>query len=292
MKKPSLLYSITTTVILITLLSFVSWFQVQHDRLSPPFSTRLKLAKRNLLPDQILPYISFGFSNIIADFYWIRAIQDFVAWNGKEGFFIGYFKNIATLDPRFEYPYLFSILTIPQKPKEGESIERLDTIANISQKGIDAIKDGWQIPFYLGTQYYLFTKKYDPAEKYLAIAAEKKDAPDGVYLIYSTFVGRNSPKPIRGDEDARISRSLLKVIYNSTTNETTKKLIERGLQEEAIYQMLEKGIIAFKEKYKKYPRTIEEVIAVNFIKLPDAFLDYFDIIINQKNGSFKVEERK
>ena len=288
--KPSLsskLQKIITTILVLMLLVLVVWFQVKHDQLRPPFTIRLKLANRNLLPPQILPYITFGFKNIMADVYWIRAIQDFVAWNGKESFYISYFKNITTLDPRFEYPYLFAILAIPK----NKDVKALDEVAEISKKGIEAIPEGWQIPFYLGTQYYLFTRNYTPAESYLALAATKKDAPDGVYLVYSTLAGRNSPKPIRGDEDIEISRSLLKVIYNSTDNETTKKIIEKGMQEALIYQMIEKGIIAYQEKNKKYPKTITEVIASNFIRLPENFLDYFDVIINQQNGSFRVVER-
>lgn len=276
-----------TIIIVVVLLVCIASSQVKHDRLGPPFTTKLTLAKRNLLQPQILPYISFGFNNIIADIYWIRAVQDFVAWNGKETFFVSYFKNITTLDPRFEYPYLFAILAIPH----NKDVRALDEVAAISQKGIEAIPEGWQIPFYLGTQYYLFTKKYDPAESYLAIAATKKNAVSGVYLIYSNFVGRNSPKPIRGDEDIMISRSLLKVIYNSTDNETTKKMIEKGLRDTEIYQMIEKGIIAYKEKNKKYPVSVTQMIELYLIRLPEDFLTNFDVTINQKDGSFKVTEK-
>lgn len=273
--------SITIPLVLCILIASL---QYKHDRLGPPFTTRLKIAKRNLLPPQILPYVSFGFNNILADIYWIRAIQDFVAWNGKETFFISYFKNITTLDPRFEYPYLFAILAIPQ----NKDIVALNEVAELSEKGLEAIPEGWQIPFYLGTQYYLFTRNYNPAERYLAIAATKKDAPDGVYLIYSNFAGKNSPIPVRSAEDYHLHRSLLKVIYNSTDNETTKKIIEKGLQEELIYQMIEKGIIAYKEKNMKYPTTVEEIIAANFIRLPEGFMENFDVVISQKDGSFKV----
>ncbi len=284
---PTRPHAALTGVLILSLIGVITFIQVSHDRLGPPFTTKLKLAKRNLLPPQILPYISFGFNNILSDMYWIRAIQDFVAWNGKESFYISYFKNITTLDPRFEYPYLFAILAIPQ----NKNVSTLDDIAKISKNGIQSIRDGWQIPFYLGTQYYLFTRNYEPAESYLAIASTKKSAPDGVYLVYSTIAGRNSPKPIRSDEDARIARSLLKVIYNSTDNETTKKIVAKGLQEDLIYSMIEKGILAYKEKNRKYPQSIEDMEASHFIRLPEEFKEVFTITIDQKNGSFKVLER-
>lgn len=283
MKKFFPLTKNNSIIALIVLLFFVGILQKNHDDFSPPFTTRLKLAKRNLLPPQILPYISFGFTNIITDYYWISAIQDFVAWNGKEGFFIGYFKNITTLDPKFEYPYLFSIFTIPNK----RDIRSLNEVAVIAEKGMDSIPKSWQIPFYLGTQYYLFTREYEPAEGYLKIAASKQDAPDGVYLLYSTFVGKGL---LTKEQKLGFAKKLVQTIYNNTDNEVIKKLATKGIQESFINQLLEKGILAYKAKYKIYPKNVTEMMDVNFIALPKDFLDSFSVEINQRDGSFRIVE--
>jgi hypothetical protein len=56
--------------------------------------------------------------------------------------------------------------------------------------------------------------------------------------------------------------------------------------------MLEKGIIAYKEKFKRYPLTVDEMLAVNFISLPAEFLANFSVQISQKDGSFRILERK
>lgn len=284
MKHPSRVIHIATGILLIALLCLVVNFQKKHDKLSLPSTTRIKAETRNLLPARFLPYITFGFTNIITDSYWIRAVQDFTVWDGKDEYYLNYFKNISTLDPTFEYPYLFSILIVPQK----KDIVTLNKIAEFADNGIQAIPTSWQIPFYLGTQYYLFTKKYDPAEKYLSIAAKVNNAPDGVFLIYSTFVGRNNPLHIRSESDFILQKELLKVIYNNTDNETIKEMAGKGIEEKFISQMLEKGIIAYKEKYKQYPKSVEEMMAVNFISLPQAFLDGFMVEIHGRDGSFRV----
>ena len=277
-------------VIVVALLLLVGVFQKKHDDFGPPFTTKLSLAKRNLLPPTILPYITFGYDNIIADFYWIRAIQDFVAWNGKEGFYIGYFRNIATLDPRFEYPYLFSILTIPQNQALVKDIGPLDEVAKVAEKGIEAIPTSWKIPFYLGTQYYLFTKKFDLPEHYLAIAASRKGAPDGVYLVYTSFITKKA-SPTK-DKEYSTSRDLISVIYNNTDNEIIKSLAGKGIQINYITQLLDKGIPAYKAQYHRYPKYVYELLAVHFIALPDVFLENFDIQINLFDGSFKITEKK
>jgi hypothetical protein len=271
-------------IVIVLLIGLVATFQKIHDDLSPPFTTKLALAKRNLLPPTILPYITFGFTNIITDLYWIRAIQDFVAWNGKEGFYIGYFRNIATLDPRFEYPYLFSILTIPL----NKDVETLSSVAEIADKGIQAIPTSWKIPFYLGTQYFLFTKKLDPAQKYLALAASKDDAPSGASLVYASLIVNKGTKK----NTYTTSHDLVSVIYNNTDNEMIKQLAGKGIEENVITQALEKGILAYKVQYKRYPTTINELLETHLVSLPQELLENFVIEINKSNGSFRILQKK
>jgi hypothetical protein len=273
-----------TISILIALISLVVWLQKNNDERLPPFRTKLHTTTRDLLPESVLPYVTFGFTNIITDIYWIRAVQDFTVWDGKDPYYLNYFRNISVLDPTFEYPYFFSILIVTQ----DKDIETLDKVAAIAERGIKAIPTSWKIPFYLGTKYYLVTKNYEPAEKYLGIAASRKDAPDGVYLTYSSFVSRTVAAPMHSDEDYKTVQSLIKVIYNNTDDETIKKMAGEGLQENLITQMLKKGIIAYKEKYKRYPKNTNEMLVVNFISLPQGFKDNFIVEISQRDGSFKV----
>lgn len=258
-------------------LAIIITLQYRYDTLASPFSTKLKSVDRTLMPQEVLPYINFGFTAMLADYYWIAAIQDFVAWNGKNTFFLEYINNITTLDPKFEYPYLFAILVIPQ----NKDVIMLDKIALIVDKGIQAVPTSWKLPYYLGTQYYLFTKTFIPAVNYLEIAAKTNNAPSGVYLTYSSFVSRN----IQGYE---ASKEFIKVIYNNTDNETIKKLAASGVEETVVSQMLEKGIFAYKTKYGNYPKNVEELTRLNYISLPKELLESFTISIDQKNGGFRV----
>lgn len=256
--------------------------QLAYDRVAPPFQVRTKESRKDLLPALLLPYMHFGFSSILADMYWIRMIQDHVTWDGKRTFFIDYFKNITTLDPRFEQPYLFAIWAIPS---DRSDIARLDEVAQIADKGIDTIPASWRIPYYLGTQYYLFTKTYDKAKEYLRIAAEKKDAPPGVYLNYSSFV-------INDVKGYRASYDLVKVIYDTTTDETLKKILAAGLEKDVINTMIERGILAYKTTTGEYPSNLEQLVEKNFVSLPSTFLEQFAVTFDKKTGGFRIEERR
>ncbi len=269
-------------VIVALFLCVIVGTQITYDTFAPPFQVKTKESRKDLLPAALLPYMHFGFSSIIADIYWIRMIQDHITWDGKRSFFIDYFKNITTLDPRFEQPYLFAIWAIPS---DRDDLARLDEVARVADKGIVSIPTSWRIPYYLGTQYFLFTKTYDKAKEYLRIAAEKKDAPPGVYLNYSSFV-------INEVKGYRASYDLVKVIYDATSDETLKKILAAGLEKEVINTMLERGILAYKTTTGVYPSNLEQLIERNFVSLPSAFLENFSITFDKKTGGFKIEEKR
>lgn len=272
----------TSLIIIALFILLAAGSQTLYDAVAPPFTTKIKAVKRDLFPEQMIAVSHFGFKNILADLYWIRAIQDFVAWNGKELFFLDYFRNISALDPRFEHPYLFAIWTIPL---DRNDLERLDKVAVIADRGIALIPESWKIPYHLGTQYFLFTKSYTKAKEYLRIAAEKKDAPLGVYLNYSSFV-------INDVKGYRASYDLVKVIYDNTDDATLKKVIEIGLQKEMLNTLIERGIVAYKTTKGIYPKTIDDLTKENLVSLPESFTNAFTVTINRYNGSFKIEEKK
>ena len=283
MKQSPLQTFLSRLSILLLVILCVS-FQIKHDDVSPPFTTRLQEVSRTLLPEKLLPYITFGFKNIITDYYWISAVQDFTVWGKDDTTYLNYFKNISALDPKFEYPYLFNILIIPSR----KNITMLNSAAQLSERGIDAIPTSWKIPFYLATQYYLFTKKLEPSKGYLKIAAHVQGAPDGVYLMYSAFAGDNVAV---NDFGYKTSKNLLKVITDNTDNVTIKKIAQHGIQQEAIQVMLEKGIIAYKHIHGRYPLTTAEMSSEHLINLPDTFSDTFTVIISAHDGTFTILEK-
>ncbi len=282
--SPTYLTTLSTRVSLIALVALCIIFQIKHDDLSPPFTTRLQVVSRTLLPEKLLPYVTFGFRNMITDYYWISAVQDFTAWDKKDTTYFNYFKNISTLDPKFEYPYLFTILIIPTR----KNIDMLNDVAALSDRGLTAIPTSWKIPFYLATQYYLFTKKLHPSEEYLKIAAHIEGAPDGVYLMYSAFAGNNVAV---NDFGFKTSKNLLKVIADNTDNETIKKIAKSGLQQEAIRVMLEKGIVAYNHRHGRYPVSIDEMSRERLINLPEMFSTLFSVTISPRDGTFTVVEK-
>ena len=273
-------HGIPATILVFLFIIVIIMIQVIYDKTSNPFSFKLSAVHRNLLPAEAVKHLSFGFDNVLADYYWISSVQDFVVWNNKDSFYIEYFRNIATLDPKFEYPYLFSIFTAPTR-KEPKSVHRVAAIADI---GIKTLPKNWEIPFYMGTSYNLFNKDYDNALKYTAIAAQIEGTPPGVQAVYSALTA----KKYLGKET---TYDMVKVIYDTTDSQTIKRLAERGLIAENLNLMLKNGVVAYKAKYGKYPTTVKELLDNHFITFPKELGKEFNIMLNSRTGAIRVVEK-
>jgi hypothetical protein len=284
MQGTNSLKTILSSILILFLLCTVIVAQVGYDKSSGSFEAqnfRFVVRAKTLLPPQVVKHLSFGFNTALADYYWISAIQDFTGWNYVDDFYINYFKNITTLDPKFSYPYLFAIFSVPNE-KDPESLEKILPVATL---GMETFKDNWEIPFYLGTAYNLYQKNTERTEHYLSIAVSKPSAPPLVSTVYSGFV----TKKLIG-RDGRIA--LMEVIRDTTKNETLKTLVAKGVLVEEISKMLEQGILAYKAKYKRYPRTIEELAKDNLIVNAQGVGTLFDVRINSQTGTFQLVEKK
>jgi hypothetical protein len=207
------------------------------------------------------------------------AVQDLNHWNNEDLFYLEYFRNIATLSPKFEYPYLFGIYVAPNE----KSPALLDEMASISSIGMSSLPLDWSIPFYLSTKYKTLTKNDARALYYLSIANKTKGAPEVVHLVYSSFI-KNEAK------DRGAVRQMIKVIYDTTDNETIKNLAAKGIFINDLNEQLEKAIAKFKIKYGIFPGSTSELEKVNLLYLSPEIKNSYEVEIN-KDGKFKLKEK-
>lgn len=269
-----------TLITVVLFLSTIALTQILYDRADNPLSLKFTVSHRHVLNPNTVPYVSFGFPNILADYYWISAIQDLSGWNYEDMFYYDYFKNIALLDPKFEYPYLFGILTLPSTKIENS----MDIVASISDQGIRALPKNWDIPFYLATKFKTFAKNDSKTEHYLAIAAQNPDAPPLVGIFYSAFTANK----LLG-RDASIA--MLKVIRDTTDSGTIKKIASRGITSETIRNTLENGVLAYRAKFGVYPKTLSDLTKNHLVTLPKELEDMMVLEVNQKTGAIRIIQK-
>lgn len=119
--------------------------------------------------------VSLGFDKLLADCYWLS----FVCYYGdsesrlKDKYVLAdrYLELITSLDPQFIQPYWFAAFTIGSEQKNPKRAEL------ILERGIEANKDNWYLPFIAGFNQYMFAKDEVAAARYYRMASKYPDAP-------------------------------------------------------------------------------------------------------------------
>ncbi|MDQ1344009.1 MAG: hypothetical protein QG650_729 [Patescibacteria group bacterium] len=171
--------------------------------------------------------VSSGFDNLLADFYWLSAIQ-YVGANALSAEYKRYLYemlNLVTdLNPAFTTPYEVGLLLLPDINPQVEHFTKTEQDKNVlkavwlGEKGIKTSCDAekiknilaepelakvWtdpayrnpcknsMIPYYLAYVEYYNLKHADKASDYYRIAAAGEDAPTGARIMSAIMKGKS-----------------------------------------------------------------------------------------------------
>ncbi len=283
--------TIFASIIISLMLSVAAWVQITYDIIEHK-DTAFTTESKYIIPDKIIKNFSFGFDNVLADYYWVKAIQDFSIWDGKDPFYLQEYKNITTLDPKFEYPYLLAILMFTSSTvnNTNSSKNMLLELEPLIQKGIEELPESWEIPFYMGTGFQL-SKSPDKALYYLKLASDNKDAPSIIQQVYRTHL-----KNILSGKDAsgkKASQELLNAIYETTSSNTTKKVLESSVKINDLTAIFEEANKNYFKKYGIYPESLYDLVEDGIISLETvkALNKTYKIIFNMQNGKATITQK-
>ncbi len=234
-----------------------------------------------ILPESMVKLVNFGFRVVMADYYWISIIQNSGLSVKDKNLFLKYHYNIGVLDANFAYPYTFAVLWLPTKNQAGT----LDAVLPLAERGMKALPNNWEIPYYLAFQYQIIERSFDKTGQYLAIAASKEGVPTSVVTAYTGYLKR-----LNRDEDLRTD--LLQVAYETAKTPSLKKLIGDQLLNTYVTQALDSAALNYKNVYGQYPINIEELAKKNFINLPPGYNNEFIISYNNQTGKSETSLRE
>lgn len=228
---------------------------------------------RYVMPAPIVQHFAFGFQNVLADYYWITAVQALNKWDRQDSYFPEYFRIIAALDPKFSYPYIFGALIIPSRANP-DSLSWLSTVTEI---GMTALPENWEIPFYTGMQYYIVEKSSEHAIRYLEIASKKTSAPEYVRTTYAIHLMRDAT-------EYQKSRALFVTIYETSDNEETKRIVKERIALLDLVEMLDRAAVSYKLIHHVFPTSITDLAEAGLVQLPPELIDKFTIEIDKNTG--------
>ncbi len=130
---------------------------------------------------EVMKRLVLGFDALVADVYWIRALQHFGgtrrAVGGPQRYELLYpLLTIATgLDPLFNIAYRFGALFLAEAPPGGPG--RPDQAIALLERGLEARPDAWRYMQDIGFVHYWWRHDYRAAADWFRRAAEVPGAP-------------------------------------------------------------------------------------------------------------------
>jgi len=268
-------------------LAFVAGSYFLHVRLDQLQEGVQKVQRFMFLPQaQVLRVASLGYQGVVADFLWIQAIQAMGEKKTTEeaGRWIYRVLDIlTTLDPKFVRAYEaggLALCTLVVLPEESNAL---------LEKGMKYNPDVWQLPFYLGINYYFELGDDAKAAEYVARAARLPAAPAYLSgLAARLYVSAKAPQN---------AVELIASLYEQAADGEVRHVLEQRLKEAIVardLQVLEEAIRRYRDRYAKQPGQLEDLVAQGVLNaLPhDPFGDrYLYDPSTQVVSSSSVKER-
>lgn len=226
-------------------------------------SAAVRAEELSYLPKgEYLKIAVLGYDQFAADLIWLKAVQHFGASRqSKSGYAWAYHVvNVVTdLDPKFLPAYLAagSILGV-WAGLQYESIE-------ILRKGMRENPEVWQLPFFIGYDYFYELCDAAKAAPYFQAAAKLPGAPPYLPSLAARMTVAG------GDPAAALE--FLQRLYERTRDPRLREALELKIKEvivERDIRDLQERVRRYRARYGKAPRTLEELVARGVVEsLPE-----------------------
>ncbi|TKB76778.1 MAG: hypothetical protein E8D45_05695 [Nitrospira sp.] len=198
-----------------------------------------------------------GYRQAVADLIWIKVVQHLGERKPSiQSYLWAYHAAdvLTDLDPKFAMVYQ-SVGTIL-----GVWADRPEESIAILTKGMQHNPTVWELPFYVGYDYFYVLNQPGAAAKYFQIASELPGAPE--YL--PRLAARMSVEV--GDHDAALE--FLQRLYAQTKDERLREGLQRRIlevQAERGIRQLEEAVQRYAKRFGKGPKKLEDLVARGFL---------------------------
>lgn len=168
---------------------------------------------------KLLPYLSLGHSQLIADLLWLKTILYFGEHylTDKNYPYLYHLIEIVTdLDPRFEEPIFFGGVVLSL---EVGAVEESNLLL---KKGMINSPNEWRLPFYLGFNYWYYLKDHARAAEYISLASELPGAPSYLPRLAATLYMKSGQR--------EVGLRFLRELYNQAQDENLRGVIKEKIE--------------------------------------------------------------
>lgn len=224
-----------------------------HAKLGQHRDSIPKIQRLMFLPEaEVLRVASLGYQDIVADFLWLQAIQAMGEKKVSEEAGRWVYRAldiVTTLDPKFVRVYEvggLALCTLVVMPEESNAL---------LEKGIKHNPQAWQLPFYLGINYYFEFDNDIKAGESVARAARLPGAPEYLSgLAARLYVSAKAPQN---------AVELLASLYEQAQDGEAKQVLEQRLKRAIVerdLQILQEAVSRYQVRLSNPPSRLEDLV--------------------------------
>ncbi len=212
---------------------------------------------------KFLQRMSLGYTGLVADIYWTRAVQYFGsrhhARSGEYKLLEPLLDIATTLDPHLTVAYEFGATFLAQKPPEGAGDP--DAAVRLVERGVRENPSAWRLYYNLGFIHYFERRDYAAA----AAAFERGSRVPGA-LPWMKVMAAHMSQHAGALETARFLWSSL---YETTENDDIRANAAkhlRALRVDEEVSLLEKLVTGFHQRTGRWPANWAEMVAAGYLR--------------------------
>src|SRR5688572_27770407 len=212
-----------------------------------------------------LQRLALSYDSIVADVYWIRAIQVYgntrLGRTADRSYDLLYplLELATTLDPYFDVAYNFGALFLAEKPPGGPG--RPDLALKLLERGVEVQPNDWRLYQATGFVHYWSFRDYAKAADWFDRAAKLPAAPTWMQPLAAVTLAEG------GNRQA--SRLLWRQILQTATDDWFQREADRRLKQlDAMDQieLLQSVVAAFTAKHGRAPASFAELARAGFVR--------------------------
>jgi tetratricopeptide (TPR) repeat protein len=254
---------VALTAVLLALLGGAVVLEIVRDRVyGEPAPARTVLYVKS---PEAVKRMALGFSAVLADVYWIRALQYYGGTRldqkrGKDYSLLYPLLDITTaLDPRFQLAYRFGAIFLAENYPGGAG--RPDLAVDLLQKGVQNEPDNWRYHQDIGFVYYWWRSDYREAAVWFEKASQVPGAPWWMKSLAAVTLAQGG--------DRRSSRLLWESLLAGADNDWLRENAKMRLaQLDALDQIdqLQAVVRLYASRTGGFPASLDALVRAGYLR--------------------------
>jgi hypothetical protein len=261
-------YSTTFGVFISVLLVIASVpFQLRIENIRGEFDI---IRKSLFLSSSTLKKMSLGYNLLVADIYWIRALQYFSATDyylDKPEELFNYFDIITDLDPKFVNAYRFGGTFLAEPPDLG--LGEIELGVRLLDKGRLNNPKNFRLVLDEAFIYYIYTNNFKRASELFEEASEKQSLSE----LRKASIKGMAALALTKSGNLELSKKIWTYIYKTSSVEGRKEHALSNLKEIETTEYeneLTRALRSYYDDNKRLPNEIEALVERGYIsKVPE-----------------------